>query len=159
MASGKTNYKLAAIRHGIPTPGGLTASDITQNKEGKNVSKKKSAEGKKNAWARGVKKAREELGIKGFVKIGDKGGEEGRKLHARALEHKEHLKGGQKPSKLSDFHDKHASPKSNSKRITKNKKEIEENTKEIKKLKKKTRSFSKTARTKNNYKEQKEDED
>merc|ERR1712219_88138 len=57
------------------TSGGLTKSDLTLNKAGKIVSKKKSALAKKRfassvgPWMQAVKKARAALKIKGFVAI------------------------------------------------------------------------------------------
>ncbi|KAL9139047.1 Dinoflagellate/viral nucleoprotein (DVNP) [Amphidinium carterae] len=59
------------------TSGGLTKSKLTKNKRGKVVSKAASAQGKKaynhiKKWAEALKKARKELGIKGFVPIGGK---------------------------------------------------------------------------------------
>merc|ERR1711964_230655 len=51
------------------TVGGLKASDLTRNKSGKIVSKKQSAQGKKNTWIVAVKKARAALKIKGFCAI------------------------------------------------------------------------------------------
>merc|ERR1712061_677580 len=49
------------------TVGGLTAKDLTRNKAGKIVSKKRSAQGKANAWIVACKKARAALKLKGFV--------------------------------------------------------------------------------------------
>merc|ERR1711904_446587 len=57
-----------------PTVGGLTKSSLTKNKNGKIVSKKASANGKK-AYARikgctvAVTKARKALGVKGFLAV------------------------------------------------------------------------------------------
>merc|ERR1712124_85841 len=51
------------------TVGGLTKSDLTRNKYGKIVSKKQSAQGKKNPWVQAVKKARAALKVKGFAVI------------------------------------------------------------------------------------------
>merc|ERR1719305_2093271 len=51
------------------TVGGLTAKDLTKNKEGKIVSKKRSAFAKKSPWIQAVKKARAALKIKGFCAI------------------------------------------------------------------------------------------
>merc|ERR1719263_1125027 len=51
------------------TVGGLKASDLIKNKNGKVVSKKLSAKGKKSPWMAAVKKARAALKIKGFVAI------------------------------------------------------------------------------------------
>merc|ERR1712173_518439 len=49
------------------TVGGLTAKDLTRNKAGRIVSKKRSAQGKANAWIVACKKARAALKLKGFV--------------------------------------------------------------------------------------------
>merc|ERR1712124_246240 len=46
---------------------GLTASSLTKNKNGKVVSKKRSAFSKKNLWIQACTKARKALGLKGFV--------------------------------------------------------------------------------------------
>ena len=56
------------------TSTGLTQGDLTRNKNGKIVSKKKSALGKKifsqiKGWVVAVQKARKALGLKGFVAI------------------------------------------------------------------------------------------
>merc|ERR1711964_98982 len=51
------------------TSGGLKASDLTKNKHGRVVSKKSSANSKKNTWIAAVKKARAALKIKGFCAI------------------------------------------------------------------------------------------
>merc|ERR550514_2218723 len=56
------------------TMGGLTKSDLVQNKRGKIVSKKLLANGKKayaniKGWTVAVQKARKTLGVKGFVAV------------------------------------------------------------------------------------------
>merc|ERR1712050_747712 len=56
------------------TVGGLKKSDLVKSKAGKIVSKKASANGKKNfgaikGWTLAVQKARKELGVKGFVAV------------------------------------------------------------------------------------------
>merc|ERR1712196_545104 len=51
------------------TVGGLTASSLTKNKNGRVVSKKRSAQSKKSPWIAAVAKARKALGVKGFVAI------------------------------------------------------------------------------------------
>merc|ERR1719263_2271810 len=56
------------------TTGGLSKSDLTKNKNGKIVSKKQSAQGKKayahiKGWVVAVQKAKKALGVKGFVAI------------------------------------------------------------------------------------------
>merc|ERR1712185_588051 len=53
---------------------GLKKSDLTKNKNGKIVSKKQLAHGKKayahiKGWTQAVQKARKALGVKGFVAI------------------------------------------------------------------------------------------
>merc|ERR1712159_748983 len=63
------------------TVGGLTASALTKNKHGKVVSKKRSANSKKNTWMIAVKKARQALKIKGFVAI-----KKGSELYKKAKE-------------------------------------------------------------------------
>merc|ERR1712183_348054 len=70
------------------TVGGLKASNLFRNKWGKVVSKKASAQGRRNyknieSWAKAVKKAREALNLKGFVAIGGKTGQ-GKALYAKA---------------------------------------------------------------------------
>merc|ERR1719336_209 len=64
------------------TIGGLKASDITKNKYGKLVSKKMSARGKNNSWAKAIAAARKALGLSGFVLINK--GPEGKALYAKA---------------------------------------------------------------------------
>merc|ERR1719211_179759 len=61
------------------TSGGLKKSDLTKNKDGRVVSKKRSLRGKrlyqKNGlakWTRAVQQAKKSLGIKGFQIIGGK---------------------------------------------------------------------------------------
>ena len=56
------------------TLSGLTKSNLMRNKNGKIVSKKQSANGKKayariKGWTMAVAKARKELGVKGFVAV------------------------------------------------------------------------------------------
>merc|ERR1719420_1129162 len=56
------------------TVSGLTKSDLVKNSQGKIVSKKASAAGKKRyknikGWIEAVQKARKELGVKGFVAL------------------------------------------------------------------------------------------
>merc|ERR1712113_640140 len=71
------------------TASGLKKSDLVQNKTGKVVSKKASARGKRlyansglKKWADACKKARKELGLKGFVAIGGKSAD-GKALYAK----------------------------------------------------------------------------
>merc|ERR1711957_748343 len=61
------------------TSGGLTKLALTKNKNGKVVSKSRSARGKKNFatsalkfWMEACKKARKELSVKGFCPVGGK---------------------------------------------------------------------------------------
>jgi len=61
----------------LKTKGGLAKKDLKKNKDGKVVSAKKSALGKKqykniSKWTIAVSKARKALGIKGFVAVGGK---------------------------------------------------------------------------------------
>merc|ERR1719487_2659071 len=56
------------------TVGGLTKSDLVENKRGKIVSKKSAAHGKKQyanikGWTAAVQKARKALNVKGFVAV------------------------------------------------------------------------------------------
>merc|ERR1712086_1146660 len=56
------------------TSGGLAKSDLIKNKNGKIVSKKGSAQGKKayaniKGWTVAVQKAKKALGVKGFIAI------------------------------------------------------------------------------------------
>merc|ERR1711904_369612 len=56
------------------TVGGMTAASLTKNKNGKIVSKKQLAHGKKayaniKGWTIAVQKARKALGVKGFVAV------------------------------------------------------------------------------------------
>merc|ERR1712099_187528 len=71
------------------TASGLKKSDLMKSKTGKVVSKKNSAHGKKQyaknglkKWADACKKARKELGLKGFVPIGGKSAK-GKALYAK----------------------------------------------------------------------------
>ena len=68
--------------------GGLKKQDLTMNKRGKVVSKKMHAHGKKafsyiKAWHVAVNKARQALGVNGFLAIGGKR-PEGKALYAKA---------------------------------------------------------------------------
>merc|ERR1711978_829468 len=71
------------------TLSGLKKTDLMKNKTGRIVSKKASARAKKNyansglkKWADACKKARKELGLKGFVAIGGKSAK-GKALYAK----------------------------------------------------------------------------
>merc|ERR1711990_673632 len=68
---GRGRFAKAMVLRGskAKTSGGLTAKDLTKNKYGKIVSKKQSAQSKKNTWIVAVKKARAALKIKGFCAI------------------------------------------------------------------------------------------
>merc|ERR1712196_56425 len=61
--------------------GGLTAKDLTKNKFGKIVSKKRSAFAKKSPWIQAVAKARKALKITGFAAV-----KKGTPLYAKAKE-------------------------------------------------------------------------
>merc|ERR1719487_2184248 len=63
------------------TVGGMTAKDLTKNKHGRVVSKKKSAQGKASPWIIAVKKARAALKLKGFVAL-----KKGTPFYAKAKE-------------------------------------------------------------------------
>merc|ERR1712224_556045 len=68
------------------TVGGLTKSDLVENKRGKIVSKKSLAAGKKayaniKGWTTAVQKARKALGVKGFVAV-----KKGSPLYKKAME-------------------------------------------------------------------------
>merc|ERR1719399_2794342 len=73
IAKGK--YSKVAVFKGkkVKTVGGLKKGDLIKSKTGKIVSKKQSIAGKKvyakylSAWTVAFKKARKELGLKGFV--------------------------------------------------------------------------------------------
>merc|ERR1711976_458865 len=54
------------------TSGGLKASDLMKNKQGKIVSRKASARGKKNPWMKAVQQARKALNITGWCPCGGK---------------------------------------------------------------------------------------
>merc|ERR1712036_90265 len=74
FAKGKL-AKLVVFRgNKTATVGGLTKASLTKNKNGKIVSKKQSANGKKayahiKGWTLAVAKARKELKIKGFLAV------------------------------------------------------------------------------------------
>merc|ERR1712176_1121125 len=65
------------------TSGGLTKEKLTKNKNGRIVSKKKSAKGKNLKWLKAVVKARAALKIKGFCAVGGKTAA-GKALYAKA---------------------------------------------------------------------------
>merc|ERR1712031_148059 len=80
---GKGRMAKAMVLRGskAKTIGGLTAKDLTKNKSGKIVSKKKSALGKKSPWMQAVAKARKALKLTGFVAI-----KKGSPLYVKAKE-------------------------------------------------------------------------
>merc|ERR1719486_1821914 len=81
IAKGKFS-KLVVFRGSkAKTTGGLTAKDLTKNKNGKIVSKKKMALGKKSPWMQAVAKARKALKLTGFVAI-----KKGSPLYVKAKE-------------------------------------------------------------------------
>merc|ERR1711959_729141 len=72
----KGRYAKSVVFRGTKakTVGGLTKTDLVENKRGKIVSKKALANGKKayaniKSWTVAVQKARKALGVKGFVAI------------------------------------------------------------------------------------------
>merc|ERR1719236_353234 len=69
IAKGKMSKALVLRGSKVKTVGGLTAKDLSKNKYGRVVSKKKSALGKANPWIIAVKKARAALKITGFSAI------------------------------------------------------------------------------------------
>merc|ERR1740130_441784 len=81
-AAMKVMKKKAAMKaRKAHTVGGLKASDLIKNKNGRVVSKKQSAQGKKNVWIIAVKKTRAALKIKGFCAI-----KKGTPFYAKAKE-------------------------------------------------------------------------
>merc|ERR1712061_546299 len=83
IATGKLAKVLVLKGRHQKTVGGLTAKDLTKNKDGRVVSKKRSSQGKNNAWAKATKAARKALGIKGFCPVGGKTAQ-GKALYAKA---------------------------------------------------------------------------
>merc|ERR1712025_103919 len=81
IARGRMAYAMVLRGSKAKTVGGLTAKDLTKNKNGKVVSKKQSALGKKNPWTQAVAKARKALKITGFAAI-----KKGTPLYAKAKE-------------------------------------------------------------------------
>merc|ERR1712187_983857 len=89
-AKGKMARSVAFRGGKEKTKTGLTKALLTKNKDGKIVTKKSSAAGKKayagskaQAWAKDCSKARKELNIKGFVPFGGKTAA-GKALYAKA---------------------------------------------------------------------------
>merc|ERR1719316_112505 len=81
IARGRMAYAMVLRGSKAKTVGGLTAKDLTKNKNGKVVSKKLSALGKKSPWIQACAKARKALKIKGFTAI-----KKGTPLYAKAKE-------------------------------------------------------------------------
>merc|ERR1712185_210596 len=69
VAKGKLAKVMVLRGSKAKTFGGLKASDLTKNKNGRIVSKKLSAKGKKSPWIAACKKARAALKIKGFCAL------------------------------------------------------------------------------------------
>merc|ERR1712113_695977 len=88
IAKGK-NMRAVVFRGGKEkTKTGLTKANLIKNKAGKIVSKKASANGKKNyarirGWTKAVQQAKKALGITGFVPVGGKTAQ-GKALYAKA---------------------------------------------------------------------------
>merc|ERR1719377_298281 len=80
----------ATVLHGHKekTKTGLTKADLMKNKNGKIVSKKSSAHGKKaykniQAWTKAVQQAKKALGLSGFIIVGGKTAQ-GKAVYAKA---------------------------------------------------------------------------
>merc|ERR1719161_362914 len=74
IAKGKNARSVVFNGRKEKTLSGLSKSDLIKNSQGKIVSKKASAAGKKTyknikGWIEAVQKARKELGVKGFVAV------------------------------------------------------------------------------------------
>merc|ERR1712182_147155 len=74
IAKGKMAKSVVFRGTKAKTVGGLTKTDLVENKRGKIVSKKSLAHGKKmyaniKAWTAAVQKARKALNVKGFVAV------------------------------------------------------------------------------------------
>merc|ERR1711915_1064514 len=77
IAKGKRGKSSVFKGTKVKTVGGLKKSDLKKNKNGKVVSIKASANGKKaykriSGWTAAVQKARKALGVKGFQAVGGK---------------------------------------------------------------------------------------
>lgn len=70
----RTAYRNVFLGYKNKTSGGLDASDIKKNKNGRLVSKVKSASAKQHPWAKAVKQAHKELIKEGVIKTHKKGG-------------------------------------------------------------------------------------
>merc|ERR1712139_644849 len=81
IARGRLAYAMVLRGSKAKTVGGLTAKDLTKNKNGKIVSKKASALGKKHPWMQAVAKARKALKITGFTAL-----KKGTPFYAKAKE-------------------------------------------------------------------------
>merc|ERR1712134_29711 len=81
IATGRLSKVMVLRGSKVKTVGGLTAKDLTKNKNGKVVSKKLSARGKKSPWIQACTKARKALKITGFAII-----KKGTPLYAKAKE-------------------------------------------------------------------------
>merc|ERR1719152_119345 len=86
----KGRYAKAVVLRGskAKTSGGLTKTDLTKNKNGKIVSKKASAAGKRafkniSGWTKALQKARMALNLKGFVAVNGRTAQ-GKALYAKA---------------------------------------------------------------------------
>merc|ERR1712096_65686 len=66
IARGRLSKVMVLRGSKAETVGGLKASDLTKNKHGRVVSKKRSAKGKKSGWIAAVGQARKALKLKGF---------------------------------------------------------------------------------------------
>merc|ERR1712188_209825 len=74
IAKGKNARSVVFKGNKEKTKTGLTKSDLIKNSQGRIVSKKASAAGKRRyknikGWIEAVQKARKELGVKGFIAI------------------------------------------------------------------------------------------
>merc|ERR1712150_122282 len=88
IAKGKRGKSSVFRGTKVKTVGGLKKSDLKKNKNGKVVSVKASANGKKAykriaGWVAAVTKARKALGVKGFTAVGGKS-KQGQQLLAKA---------------------------------------------------------------------------
>merc|ERR1711907_22137 len=79
IAKGKFRKVLVLRGKKEKTIGGLKATDLIKNKNGKVVSKKASAKAKKSPWIQAVASARSALKLKGFVAV-----KKGSPLYAKA---------------------------------------------------------------------------
>merc|ERR1712192_379457 len=72
IAKGKRAKYAVFVGRKEKTVGGIKKADLMKNKNGKIVTKKSSARGKKNKFMNAVIAARKALGIKGFQAVGGK---------------------------------------------------------------------------------------